>query len=178
LWLIDTADAAALQHRLFGTQMMALESQRRALHVGVMNRRGSRKIVGADSLMGGFVQVLSRDVRTYTLSHVDEVGELSFAEQAAWTHSQDILFAPRGAQNINFLWVRPCTVILEIFPHSYYIPGEYLQLAKAAGAITFSAYDGLHPEHDTLRTPSDFHLRVTARAASFTSSTFVHQSAL
>ena len=35
LWLIDTADAAALQHRLFGTQMMALESQRRALHVGV-----------------------------------------------------------------------------------------------------------------------------------------------
>jgi len=42
--------------------------------------------------MGGFVQVLSRDVRTYTLSHVDEVGELSFAEQAAWTHSQDILF--------------------------------------------------------------------------------------
>ena len=118
--------------------------------------------------MGGFVQVLSRDVRTYTLSHVDEVGELSFAEQAAWTHSQDILFAPRGAQNINFLWVRPCTVILEIFPHSYYIPGEYLQLAKAAGAITFSAYDGLHPEHDTLRTPSDFHLRVTARAASFT----------
>ena len=150
-WLIATADAAALQQRLFGSQMMTFFSQPRTLHVGILNRIGSRRVMGADTLMSDLVKAVQRHANTYTLSHVDDMGTMSFAQQAMWVHSQDIIFAPHGAQNVNFVWAQQCAAILEIYPKDYYIPGEYLQLVRAVGAIPFAAYEGDHPYEDTQR---------------------------
>jgi len=168
-WLIATADAEALQQRLFGSQMMRFFRQPRTLHVGMLNRKGSRRVMGADTLMSDLVKAVQRHANTYTLSHVDDMGTMSFAQQAMWIHSQDIIFAPHGAQNVNFIWAQQCAAILEIYPKAYYIPGEYLQLARAAGAIQFAAYEGDHPYEDSQLSSKDGGLRFRSRTAVFKS---------
>ena len=169
-WLIATADAVALQRRLFGSQMMTFVRHPRTLRVGFLNRMQSRRVMGAATLMSDLLKVVQRHTSTYTLSYVDDMGTMSFAEQAMWVHSQDIIFAPHGAQNVNFVWAQQCAAILEIYPKNYYIPGELLQLARAVGAIPFAAYEGDHPYEDTQRSASGGReVQIRARAAVFES---------
>ena len=125
--------------------------------------------MGAATLMSDLLKAVQRHTSTYTLSYVDDMGTMSFAEQAMWVHSQDIIFAPHGAQNVNFVWAQQCAAILEIYPKNYYIPGEYLQLVRAVGAIPFAAYEGDHPYEDSQRSTEDAGLRFRSRAAVFKS---------
>ena len=126
--------------------------------------------MGAETLMSDLVKAVQRHANTYTLSHVDDMGTMSFVQQAMWVHSQDIIFAPHGAQNVNFIWAQQCAAILEIYPKNYYIPGELLQLARAVGAIPFAAYEGDHPYEDTQRSASGGReVQIRARAAVFES---------
>jgi len=54
-------------------------------------------------------------------------------EQAALIAEHDVLIAPHGAQNANFVFVREGTVVLEMFEAAYVLP-MYLALALDAGA--------------------------------------------
>ena len=74
-----------------------------------------------------------------------------------------------STQNVNFIWARQCAAILEIYPEAYFIPGEYLQLVRAVGAIPFAAYEGDHPYEDSQRSTEDAGLRFRSRAAVFKS---------
>lgn len=155
-WLVGRADATELQNRLFGGQALTggPKAERPTVaglpvRVGLVNRKGSRRIVDADKAMAALARALAaREIAT--LSYMSDLGDLGFEEQAQWVHAQDILLSPHGAQNVNFLWARPCTAIVEFFPKHYFIPGEYLQLARAVGAVAFAAYKGpVDPYADT-----------------------------
>lgn len=54
-------------------------------------------------------------------------------EQAALIAGHDVLIAPHGAQNANFVFLREGTVVLELFETAYVLP-MYLALALDAGA--------------------------------------------
>lgn len=146
-WIVNRTDVGELQRRLMGELL-----PRRAIHIGIINRRGTRRLSSAGCIMSAFVTMLTQSTQHYSVSLADDLGDLAFVEQARWVRDKDVLIAPHGAQNINFMWARPCAAILEIYPKGYYIPGHLLQLARAVGAMTFAAYPGHRPYHDTRRT--------------------------
>jgi len=139
-WFIARSDAGELQQRLFKRSA----PERGIVKVGLINRAGSRRVVNADLLAARLIRTLARHnlSRSYSLSHINDLGDFSFEEQAHWVHEKDVIIAPHGAQNTNFVWARRCTSILEIYPANYFIPGLYLQLARAAGAVIFAAHQG------------------------------------
>jgi hypothetical protein len=82
---------------------------------------------------------------------LDDFGDLTFAGQASWVHRQDMILLPHGAGCVNLIFARPCTAVLEVYPNGRYIPGEYLQLARAVGAIGYTAYEGTYGYEETVR---------------------------
>ena len=171
LWLADQADAAELHRR--AKLQPPIRTAAWAVNLGVINRHMGtyRRLLNADAWLGQIARVMH--ARHYSLSYMDSFDRMSFLEQAQWVHQQDILVSPHGAQNINFLFARPCTAILEIYPKGYYLPGEYLQLARAVGAVVFSAYDGEHPYAETAASTGSFGARIHVRNSFFMLNTSV-----
>lgn len=104
------------------------------LRIGVILRKGWRRFTHEADLLARIRSELPTSIVNATA-----MDGLSFVEQAAFVHTQDLVISPHGAQNINLLFARPCASVLEIFPRFYNVPGFYLPVASAAGAITFAA---------------------------------------
>ncbi|KAJ1457757.1 hypothetical protein M885DRAFT_562677 [Pelagophyceae sp. CCMP2097] len=109
-WFSAVDDAATL-HRAAG---LAAPASVGAVRVGVLDRANQRSW-GAEAL--AFVR----------------------AAQAAWIHAHDVIVSPHGAQLSSLVFARPCTVVVEIFPTGFYLPGFYSMLAVNVGAVTASA---------------------------------------
>ena len=62
------------------------------------------------------------------------------AEQALWVHAHDIIVAPHGAGLSNVVFARPCTVVLELYPKHFYLPGFYLPLVSDSGGLPYTGY--------------------------------------
>ena len=62
------------------------------------------------------------------------------AEQALWVHAHDIIVAPHGAGLSNVVFARPCTVVLELYPKHFYLPGFYLPLVADSGGLPYTGY--------------------------------------
>lgn len=73
------------------------------------------------------------------VNYVESFSEMTLIQQAKAFHSADIVISPHGAQLANLAYIRPCTVVVELFP-----PGFYLQffqsLVVAAGGISYEGY--------------------------------------
>jgi len=63
----------------------------------------------------------------------------SLLGQAREFHSADIIISSHGAQLANLAFIRPCTVVVELFPYAYYL-GFFQAFALAADGISFDAY--------------------------------------
>ena len=173
-WLTRRKEAAELRERLL--RLPQARELRAALHA-----RAGDHGRGALSGQGLSIGVLTRTVRgladgpnivaalqrelpgarlnTTTFDAMPPVA------QGAWVAAHDLIISPHGAQNLNFLFLRPCAVVLEVFPAKYYIPGYYLQLARAAGARAFEAYPGPNAIRDgrIAGSPGGARLRAAAR---------------
>ena len=54
-------------------------------------------------------------------------------------HSADIIVSPHGAQLSNLAYIRPCTVVVELFPPGYYL--QFFQsLVLSANGVSFEGY--------------------------------------
>ena len=127
------------------------------LRVGVLNR-AVRGLGDAPNIFAALQSALpGAEVNMTTFDG------LHFTQQAGWVNRQDIIICPHGAQNLNFIFVRQCAVVLEVYPHKYYIPGYYLSLARLAGAWAFEAYPGPDAAADGKRTAKDGPARRAAR---------------
>ena len=105
------------------------------VRVGVLNRLGrKRPWVNA----GAFLQLVREQ---YPDVSIDEwtMDNLTLREQVRAIRSHDIIISPHGAQNSNFAFAVPCTVVLELFPAQYFLP-MYLDLAGEVGARAFFMY--------------------------------------
>jgi hypothetical protein len=80
-------------------------------------------------------------------------------KQARLFHSADIIISSHGAQLTNLAFIRPCTVVVEIFPYAYYM-GFFQTLVLAAEGIAFDAnpFDS-SPRVDTQRNSNEKHMR-------------------
>ena len=54
-------------------------------------------------------------------------------------HNADVLITPHGAQLTNAVFLRPCTVVLEILPDSFYHPKK-APLVMEVGGIHYTGY--------------------------------------
>ena len=169
-WLSSPSDAAALHRLVVGaTNDRSIDGEsnvssvkhgahdRRSLKIGFANRRSERRMTNVDAMRAALTAVLSGDGKPYpsaaqiSMEVLDDFGDLTLAGQASWVHRQDIIILPHGAGCANLMFARPCTVVLEVYPNGRYIPGEYLQLARAVGAIGYTAYEGTYGYEETVR---------------------------
>jgi len=115
--------------------------------IGILNRKrsSSRCIENAEHLVHEIVSVdfagTSNQSATIPLSSLPPVVSLkyfedsSFEEQVRFFHSIDVLISPHGAQltGIPFMANKPCTHLIEFFPHNYLIPDFFGTLARDSG---------------------------------------------
>ena len=113
-WLVDTRGVEELQQRLGLSERTSSSGERGetsgTIRVGIINRRKSRRILPWIRLADAF----SSHSSEISVSAVDDLGYLSFRGAAEWVHSQDVIVTPHGGQNVNLMWVRPCTAVLEV----------------------------------------------------------------
>ena len=116
-WLIETSTVRDLQQRMKLMQP-GIDS---VIKIGVLNRRGTRRVDNAKDFIGKVVQMLPA---SFTVSTIDDMADLPVDGQAKWVYNQDVIITPHGGQNTNFLWIRECTAVLELFPTGYFVPGK------------------------------------------------------
>ena len=61
-------------------------------------------------------------------------------EQALWVHAHDIIVAPRGASLANVVFARPCTVVVELYPKQFYLPGLYPPPVADSSSLAYAGY--------------------------------------
>lgn len=150
-WLLQQSDAVALQKRL-GLEV----TNPNKIHVGILNRSGRRRRLMHSDLILKNVRCKFPD----TIVTEIMFDGLTFRQQAAWIFRQDIVISPHGAQLANIIFARRCTVLLELFPKNYYMPGWFSQLAVNAGAVCFEGYPNLHPVQDMNRSVANIRVNI------------------
>jgi hypothetical protein len=63
---------------------------------------------------------------------------MSLNQQARALRSIDILLTAKGSGEVNIAWMRPCSIVLEISPWSYYIPHYFYKLSRRSGLLHYS----------------------------------------
>jgi len=64
---------------------------------------------------------------------------LTFEEQALNMHTTDVIVMPHGAQMTNSVFLRPCSVVLELLPRYFYSPRKGV-LVLETGSIHYTGY--------------------------------------
>lgn len=142
-----------------------------SLRVGIVNRRGSRRLLNAPDLLRAIAAAHAQSGSRLELNASELTAGLggpeadSFQAQAGWIRAMDVIIAPHGAGSVNYAFARTCTAILEVFPRGYYLPGFYLQLARAVGALPSAMYQGDYPYEETVRGASTYGGRLGARSS-------------
>ena len=132
-WLRSPEDAAWMQRAANLT-----ENSTDAVRVGVLDRNARRW--GDDAL--AFATSVNTRLAPDIVAEVMLFEGTSPEDQAKWTYAQDVIISPHGAQLSNLIFARRCTVVVEIFPENYYLPGFYGTLAREIGAVYVAVSDG------------------------------------
>lgn len=137
-WLAKADDAEALQRNL------GLAKADRGLTIGVIPRRlGSGHFEDIDALLRSLEAAFP--AATINVTSFDDIEP---QDQAAFAHASDVLISPHGAQLANVAFARRCSVVLELFPRHYFIPGYFSALALSVGALAYVGYDGANSTAD------------------------------
>ena len=117
--------------------------------IGVLNRKRihGRSITNADSLVENINSELfftSGNDNSIALSLSTSIPPnvslayfegRTFEEQVQFFRNTDVLISPHGAQltGIPFMANKPCTKMIELFPHNYLVPDYFGTLARDSG---------------------------------------------
>jgi hypothetical protein len=127
-------DALELHRKMGLSRRVSWESADH-FNVGIFNRAGSRHWSGANR----FIDMASREFPNAKF-HEAYFDNLTFTKQARWVNSLDVIISPHGAGEMNILFARRCTGVIELSPENYYIPGWFAGLANAVGAQFYGGY--------------------------------------
>ena len=90
------------------------------LRLRLINRRQSRVVINADEIFGEINHM--RTQWNLSLPLIEDIllfESMSFEQQAYFMNDTDIIIAPHGAGLINMLFMRPCSIVIEILPRGY-----------------------------------------------------------
>lgn len=151
-YFMDPEDVYAFQRQVLGDEQYRRgpslltpahggdddEEGGRAFRVAILNREDGDERLWA---YGRETAHLLRDAwgDVLDVQYLGSYAGFSFEEQAAHMHSVDLVISPHGAQLTNTVYVRPCTVVLELLPPKFYHPRK-LALAMEAGGVAFYGY--------------------------------------
>jgi hypothetical protein len=108
-------------------------TQRRSIKLGILNRKNDRILENTKEIM----QADLRQNRSFSISQFI-LDDKKLVEQVTIIRKLDILLTVHGAGVTNIAWLRPCSIVLEVFPYGYYIPNYFGTLAEKSGSIYFS----------------------------------------
>jgi hypothetical protein len=146
-WFLRPSDALILgslilkedpcKYRGASKKQLLLESstvtQRRSIKLGILNRKNDRILENTKEIM----QADLRQNRSFSISQFI-LDDKKLVEQVTIIRKLDILLTVHGAGVTNIAWLRPCSIVLEVFPYGYYIPNYFGTLAEKSGSIYFS----------------------------------------
>ena len=75
--------------------------------------------------------------------------KLTFREQVELMHSLDIAITVHGAGETNIAFMKPCSIVIEVFPYGFYIPDDFGSLALKVGLLHYSWQEA---SENTIRT--------------------------
>lgn len=136
-----TADLAQLQKAVLGSSFRAGPSSLvpllQTMNILILDRKGStRDWVFATNAKDLFELKLGGDA---TVNYIETFSGLTLQKQAKAMHSADIIVSPHGAQLSNLVYIRPCTVVIELFPRNYYLQ-FYQALVVSANGVSYDGY--------------------------------------
>jgi Glycosyltransferase 61 len=115
------------------------------MNVLLLDRKGSTRAFRHGSKMKRMLEAssLAGVVSTFSVQkkvkYVASFSKYTLQQQAQAIHDADIIFSPHGAQLSNLIYIRPCTVVVEFFPRSYYL--QFFQsLVVVARGLSYEAY--------------------------------------
>eukprot|EP00669_Euglena_mutabilis_P011838 TRINITY_DN6445_c0_g1_i1.p1 TRINITY_DN6445_c0_g1~~TRINITY_DN6445_c0_g1_i1.p1 ORF type:complete len:248 (-),score=52.62 TRINITY_DN6445_c0_g1_i1:173-916(-) len=106
------------------------------LRVGFLHRKGTRELQKLDKLRERWAALYP----SHRFSEQTDIGSMPFVEQCRWVHRQHIIVGTHGAQLTNIVCGSPCSVLLELYPRRYFIPGCFLPLAVHLDMVAFGLY--------------------------------------
>ena len=140
-WFSVPAAASALRTRVI--QPATSSVNWRAPAIGFLQRGRSRRVTNFDKIEA----VLAATVANATFDTVC-FETMPFANQTRWMSSHDVVIAAHGAGLTNAAFIRPCAIVMELFPPNYYVSEFYQPLIQQAGGIALEWHNGSTPEKD------------------------------
>lgn len=104
--------------------------------IGVLNRGKRRRWLNADN----FIDRLK--ATNFKVQHRPNFNSATFLEQVSFMASIDILVSPHGAQLSSLGFMKPCSLVLELFPPGYFVPWFFGSLAAGSGVHHSVLYTG------------------------------------
>jgi Glycosyltransferase 61 len=100
----------------------------------------------------------------FNVTYIPSFTGWTVRDQARAMHRADIILSPHGAQLTNAIFIRPCTVVLELYPYAYYVP-FFPSLVRSAAGIPWVAYPQCYDRYaDRNQTMRDASHRVKVRS--------------
>ena len=137
---VRPSDAVSFRGLLIKERARESVGGKPSLRLGILNRRGTRELLHTDTLIASIHG--SKDYACIEVSETHNLGALPPQKQAQWVYSKDIVISPHGQQEIGFAFVNTCTVVLEVFPRNYVIPGFFLPFVVNLGGVAFGMHNG------------------------------------
>jgi hypothetical protein len=132
---VNYASLANIQKHSFSDLLLKLmiKSHRLAL----VDRIGSRSILNWNEVIQYFYDITGDEVAEHSSlhSHVHYMHNKSFTEQVSLMRDTELLIIGHGAAVTNIVFMRPCSIALEIMPWGYVIPRLFGNLASDMGII-------------------------------------------
>eukprot|EP00667_Euglena_gracilis_P011023 EG_transcript_11241 len=132
----------------------------RQVKIGIVNRRGSRRLLNPEVVYDAFIQH-SRRTEIHTVDDMEDLG--SVENQCLFFNQMDIIVTGHGAQLTNLVCSIPCTVVLEVYPPGYFLPGFFNPFAAALQLETYGIYMGADGYKDTDPCSTDWGCQGKAR---------------
>jgi Glycosyltransferase 61 len=163
-WFMNnTADVEQLQMAVLGSDFKAGPSSwSPAINILILDRKGSSRDWAFASDAAKLLDLeLGKLVK---VTHLKSFTGLSLRAQAKAVHSADIIVSPHGAQLANLAYIRPCTMVVELFPRGYYL--QFFQsLVISARGFSYEGYPtGGDRYEDTIPTSENITIRYKVRS--------------
>ena len=140
LWFLHPSDGAWLTSHVLNIDICShFRTRSKAVRAVVLQRHNYRSILNLPEIESE-IQSISRNTGDISMSTV-LFDSMSFKEQAEAMFSTDLLISVHGAGLTNIVFMKPCSVVIEILPFGFVGPGKehLLKLGGYFGALARSS---------------------------------------